>query len=67
MRDPDFDGLTDRNALADMELANDIMNRIDSEIWPTSAEKIFLRWYMGLSLTPPKDYRQTEMAVTSGE
>lgn len=72
MRDPDFDGLTDKDistgtAMQDLELAERILNHIDMGERPTSAEMLFLRWHCGLSLNPPKDYRQTEMAVGSDD
>lgn len=72
MRDQDFDGLQDRaistgSAMHDMELAERILNQIDFGERPTSGEMLFLRWYCGLSLNPPIDFRQTEMYATDGE
>lgn len=55
------------SSMVDLELAESILHRIDMGERPTSAEMLFLRWHCGLSLNPPKDYRQTEMAVTAGD
>lgn len=53
------------SAWEDMKLCESILNRIDMGERPTSGEMIFLRWYCGLSLDRPKNYRQIEMGVTT--